>query len=312
MTRIEPTPAIERVLVVGAGAMGSQIAMVCALAGLEVAVQDVAEATLAGARAELDRRTTRSVAKGRLSASDQLAAMARLRFGTDLETLGADADLVIEAVVEKLDVKRELFARLDRIAPKHAVLASNSSSFVPSRIAEATGRPDRVCNLHFFNPALVMRCVEVVRGPATSDATVALVVDLTRRIGKVPVLVEKEIPGFIANRILNAVRDEAIGLLEGGYAGIEAIDTVCRTALGYPMGPFELMDLTGIDIGCLTKQARFAETGDPKDAPSASVTALVEAGRLGRKTGWGWYRYDEHGNRDEHRNRDEHGNTLEG
>lgn len=216
------------------------------------------------------------------------------------------ADLVIEAVVEKLDVQRELFARLDRIAPPHAVLASNSSSFVPSRMADATGRPDRVCNLHFFNPALVMRCVEVVRGPATSDTTVRLVVELARRIGKVPVVVEKEIPGFIANRILNAVRDEAIGLLEGGYAGVEAIDTVCRTALGYPMGPFELMDLTGIDIGYLAKQARFAETGDPKDAPSASVTALVEAGHLGRKTGRGWYRYDEHGKRDEH------GNTQEG
>jgi 3-hydroxybutyryl-CoA dehydrogenase len=145
-----------------------------------------------------------------------------------------------------------------------------------------------------------------VRGTATSDTTVRLVVELARRIGKVPVVVEKEIPGFIANPILNAVRDEAIGLLEGGYAGVEAIDTVCRTALCYPMGPFELMDLTGIDIGYLTKQARFAETGDPKDAPSASVTALVEAGHLGRKTGRGWYRYDEHGKRDEH------GNTQEG
>jgi 3-hydroxybutyryl-CoA dehydrogenase len=287
---------VERVLVVGSGAMGSQIAMVCALAGLQVAVQDVDEAVLAAARAELERRTARNVDKGRLAADDRDAAFARLTFGTDLGP-AVEADVVIEAVVERLDVKRELFAQLDGLAPAHAVLASNSSSFVPSRIADATTRPDRVAVMHFFNPALVMRCVEVVRGPATSDRTVATLVDLATRIGKQPVVLDKEIPGFVANRILNVVRDEAIRLLEGGYAGVEAIDTVCRTALGYPMGPFELMDLTGIDIGYLVKQARFAETGDPADEPSASVAALVERGELGRKTGSGWYRYDEQGNR---------------
>lgn len=287
---------MERVLVAGAGAMGSQIAMVCALAGFEVALHDLDAAALARADERLRDRMARQVAKGRRSDDEVAAAFARLRGDTDLSAL-TDVDLVIEAVVEKLDVKRSLFADLDQRCPAGTILASNSSSFVPSSMASATSRPDRFVNLHFFNPALVMRCVEVVRGPATSDATVAAAVDLVERLGKLPVVLDKEIPGFVANRILNAVRDEAIRLLEGGYASVEAIDAACRTALGYPMGPFELMDLTGIDIGYLTKQARFEETGDPADAPSETVRAKVEAGHLGRKTGRGFYTYDEHGNR---------------
>ena len=142
-----------------------------------------------------------------------------------------------------------------------------------------------------------MRCVEVVRGPDTSDATVDTVVALTEQLGKQPVVLRKEIPGFVANRILGAARDEAIFLLEQGVASVEDIDAACRTALGYPMGPFELMDLTGIDIGYLTKKDRFAESGDPKDQPSRSVSALVERGELGRKTGRGWYDYDKDGTR---------------
>jgi 3-hydroxybutyryl-CoA dehydrogenase len=200
---------------------------------------------------------------------------------------------VIEAAGEKLDVKRELFARLDKLLPAHAILATNSSAIMSSQLADATGRPDRVANMHFFNPALVMRCVEVVRSPATSDATVDAVVDLARRLGKEPVVLRKEIPGFVANRILDAVRTEAIFLLENGIADVADIDTACRTALGYPMGPFELMDLTGIDIGYHAKLARHALSGDPRDLPSATVTALVERGELGRKTGKGFYTYEE-------------------
>ncbi|GGJ35018.1 3-hydroxyacyl-CoA dehydrogenase family protein [Streptomyces brasiliensis] len=288
---------IDRILVIGAGTMGAQIGLVCALAGFETAVYDLAETALDRARTELEERTARAVEKGRLSEAERDAAFARLRFGTDLTGPAAKADFVIEAAVERLDVKRKLFAELDRLTPPHAILATNSSGFVPSRIADATGRPDRVCNLHFFNPAMVMRCVEIVRGPQTSDETVRATVALAERLGKLPVVLDKEIPGFVANRILGAVRDEAIRLLEGGIASVEAIDTVCRTALGYPMGPFELMDLTGIDIGYHTKKARYEESGDPQDLPSRSVTELVERGELGRKTGKGWYAYDRHGNK---------------
>lgn len=291
------TADVERLLVAGTGAMGSQIAMVCALAGVDVTAYDVERDMVYKAQSQLQDRMDGTVAKGRLSAWEKDAAFEHLAFTTELEVPAATADLVIEAVVEKLDVKRKLFARLDGLCPEPTILASNSSSFVPSKLADATARPDRVCNLHFFNPALVMTCVEVVPGPQTSRDTVDAAVELVRRLGKEPVLLDKEIPGFVANRILNAVRDEALSLLENGVASVEAIDKACRTALGYPMGPFELMDLTGIDIGYHTKMARYDETGDPRDAPSRSVSDLVERGDLGRKTGRGWYTYDEAGNK---------------
>jgi len=286
---------VHEILVVGAGAMGSQIAMVCALAGYRSTATDLAQDALDRADAELRRRVGRTVEKGRLSRADADSAFDRLRLTTDLDAAAARADFVIEAAVEKLDVKREVFARLDAATPEHTILATNSSTIVSSQLAGATARPDRVANMHFFNPALVMRCVEVVGGPDTSRATVETTVELTRRLGKDPVVLHKEIPGFVANRILNAVRDEALFLLEQGVSSVEDIDLACRTALGHPMGPFELMDLTGIDIGYLAKLARHADSGDPRDVPSPIVAALVERGELGRKSGKGFYRYDDQG-----------------
>jgi len=302
----EPTPGtgepagsgicrVRNIVVVGSGAMGSQIGMLCALAGFDAGLTDIDSGALDRAKAQLQQRMARDIEQGRRTAADVENAFGQLTFTTDLAGAVADADFVIEAAVEKIDVKRRLFADLDRMAPPPAILATNSSTIVSSRIADATGRPDRVCNLHFFNPALVMTCVEVVGGPDTSDRTLATAIEVARRLGKTPVVLDREIPGFIANRILGAVRDEAIFLLENGIASVQDIDTACRTALGHPMGPFELMDLTGIDIGYLTKQDRFATSGDPKDQPSNSVSALVERGELGRKTGRGWYDYDEAG-----------------
>ncbi|MHB8334973.1 MAG: 3-hydroxyacyl-CoA dehydrogenase family protein [Acidimicrobiales bacterium] len=286
---------IQRVAVIGSGAMGAHIGMVCAIAGCRVTVVDLSAEALERARTALEEFTQRSVDKGKMTPAERTSAFERLRFTGELAPAVADADLVIEAVVEKLDVKRTLFVDLDVLCPPHTILASNSSSMMPSQLADATGRPDRVVNLHFFNPALIMRCVEVVRGPATSDETQAAAVAFVQRLGKEPVVLKKEIPGFIANRILNAVRDEAIALLEGGVAEVADIDRACRTALGYPMGPFELMDLTGLDIGYYVKKGRFELTGDPRDLPQPSLAERVESGRLGRKTGEGWYRYDEHG-----------------
>ncbi len=305
----ERSAGVRRIVVVGAGAMGSQIGMVCALAGFDATVTDVDPSALDRARRQLQQRMDRDVAKGRREIADVQSAFDRLSLGTDLGSAAASADYVIEAAVEKRDVKRALFADLDRAAPPHAILATNSSSIVSSGLADATGRPDRVCNLHFFNPALVMACVEVVRGPATSDHTVDVSVALARALGKIPVVLNKEIPGFVANRILNAVRDEAVFLLENDVASVEDIDTACRTALGHPMGPFELMDLTGIDIGFLTKTDRFAESGDPKDRPSRTVTALFERGELGCKAGRGWYVYDDTGGRSPRSTRELTGET---
>lgn len=236
---------------------------------------------------------SRDVEKGRTSREEVDAAFDRMTFTTDLEDPASEADYAIEAAVEKLEVKREIFGKLDEVAPERAILATNSSTIVSSRVADATDRPDRVCNMHFFNPALVMKCVEVVRSPETSDATVETTVELARKIGKEPVLLHKEISGFVANRILGALRDEALYLYENGVASFEDIDTACKTALGHPMGPFELMDLTGIDVGYYVKMARYDESGDPEDKPSPNVVEKFEKGELGRKSGKGWYEYDE-------------------
>jgi 3-hydroxybutyryl-CoA dehydrogenase len=288
---------IRRILVVGAGAMGSQIGMVCALAGYDVTINDIDSDMLAKAKAQLRARMDRNVETGRMRRDAVDAALDRLSFTTDLEGAAAAADFVIEAAVEKLEVKRELFARLDEVAPQHTILTTNSSTIVSSHIADATKRADRVCNMHFFNPVLVMKCVEVVRNPQTSDATDETTVELTRRLGKAPVVLNREIPGFVANRLLGALRDEAIALYEAGIVSFEDIDTAAKTALGHPMGPFELMDLVGIDVGYYVKVARYEASGDPADKPSKSVTEKFESGDLGRKTGKGWYTYDAQGNR---------------
>lgn len=288
------------VTVIGAGAMGRQISVVCALAGYRVTNYDIDAEALRRAREELAERLRRTVEKGQNDQAKVDAAFARLALSTDLAAAVSDADYVIEAAAEKLDVKRELFAAADKAAPAHAVLATNSSSIVSSRIADATGRAEQVCNLHFFNPALVMECVEVVGGPHTARATIRTSVDLIRSIGKKPVVLHREVPGFVANRILHAIRDEAVSLMESGVADLDDIDLACRAALGHPMGPFELMDLVGIDIGCDVQKDRYAESGDPRDLPADSVVRKVESGELGRKTGKGWYRYDEHGNKRPH------------
>ena len=290
--------SVQDVLVVGSGAMGAQIAMACALAGYRVTVQDISPQSLTRAETSLREILQRRVQKGRVSGEARDAAFARLVFTTELEAAAASADFVIEAAIEDLTVKKDLFSRLDELCPPRTILASNSSSFVPSRLAASTRRPDRVCNVHFFNPALVMKCVEIVRGPDTSDQTADAAVALALRLGKEPVVLAREINGFIANRILNAIRDEAVFLLEGGYASITDIDRACRTALGHPMGPFELQDMTGLDVGYAGKLGRYEESHDPADAPSRSLTERVKAGHLGRKTGQGWYRYDADGTKE--------------
>ncbi|GAA3690905.1 3-hydroxybutyryl-CoA dehydrogenase [Arthrobacter ginkgonis] len=282
---------IRTILVIGSGTMGSQIGMAAALAGYETTVQDISAESLAKARAELTARMEATVAKGRLAAAEAEAALGRLSFATDLDASAAGADFVIEAATERLDIKEQIFARLGQVAPEHAILATNSSTLGASKVAAATGRPDRVCNMHFFNPALVMKCVEVVRHRATSQATVETTLELARRLGKQPVLINREVPGFIANRLMGAIQKEALALAAAGIASREDIDTTARTALGHPMGPFELMDMVGLDVIDFIAQATYAETGDAADRPDAQVAALVAEGKLGRKSGQGFYAY---------------------
>lgn len=281
---------IRHILVVGSGAMGSQIGLLAALAGYRVAVQDISEEMLAAAKDQLASRLQASVAKGKASADDADATLARMSFTTDLAAV-AGTDFVIEAATERLDIKQQIFARLGELAPAHAILATNSSTLGSSKVAEASGRPEQVCNMHFFNPALVMKCVEVVRHPQTSNATVEVTLELARRLGKEPVLINQEVPGFVANRLMAAVQKEALALHAAGVASLEDIDATAKTALGHPMGPFELMDMVGLDVIDFIARATYDETADEADRPHPAITDLVAKGRLGRKTGGGWYDY---------------------
>jgi 3-hydroxybutyryl-CoA dehydrogenase len=281
---------IKKIAVVGSGIMGSQIAMVCALGGYSVVLHDINYESLTKAKESLKSHMDRRIQKGRLAEKEVNDAFSRMIFSASFDEM-KDVDFVIEAIVEKLDAKRELFAKLDKVTPKHAILATNSSTIVSSKIADATSRPEKVCNVHFFNPALVMELVEVVRGPHTSEETAQIAVDVVKRIQKLPVLLKKEISGFIANRILGKLMDEAVYLLENGYADHEEIDLVCTKALNHPIGPFALMDLTGIDINYFVRMQRYQESGNEADMPAQIVQEKVRKGELGRKTGKGFYNY---------------------
>ncbi|MCY1157333.1 MAG: hbd 1 [Citricoccus sp.] len=285
------TQRIRHVTVIGAGTMGSQIAMVSALAGFDTTLVDIAQLPLDRARTQLWERVDRDVAKGRRTAPDVAAAKQRLTFSTDRDTVVSGTDVAIEAAIEDLAIKRELFASLDAVAPTHTLLVTNSSNIVSSQIADATRRPEKVCNMHFFNPALVMECVEVVPHERTSPETVEAITALAQAFGKTVVRLKQEIPGFVANRLLNAIRREALALQEQGIAEVEDIDRAARTALRHPMGPFELMDLVGIDVVYLIRMAEYEQTGDPESLPAPSVKELYEAGQYGRKSGQGWYSY---------------------
>ena len=285
------TEEIRSVVVLGAGTMGSQIAAVSALAGYTTSLVDIQQKQLDRAREQLRQRLDRDVEKGRRDRGAVDEAWSRLALTTDRDRVAASADLVIEAAVEDLSVKRSIFADLDRVCPPHTLLVTNSSNIVSSRVADATGRPGKVCNLHFFNPALVMACVEIVPHEGTDPETVEAASAFVRSLGKTPVKLKREVPGFLANRLLNALRREALDLYEGGVADFEDIDLAAKTALGHPMGPFELMDLVGIDVVHLIRLAEYEQTGDPAALPARSIKEKYEAGDFGRKTGRGWYEY---------------------
>ena len=239
---------VNTICVVGAGNMGHQIALQGAVSGFTVYCTDIKEEMLKKAEDFEVKWLSGRVEKGKMTAEEAAAVKSRLTFTSSLEEAAKDADLVIEAAIEILNIKRDLFAQLDKICPPHTILATNSSYIVSSKIADATNRPDKVLNMHWFNPALVMKLVEVVKGPHTSEETVETVLEVSRALGKVPTRVNKEIYGFVANRIFSAINKEECYLLDKGIASIEDIDNAVRNGLGHPMGPLELLDLTGIDL----------------------------------------------------------------
>lgn len=290
---------IKTVVVVGAGAMGQQIAMNTVLNGrkqaLTVYLCDSFPSAIEKASAWAKNYLIDRVKKGRLTQEEADAVASHLTITEDIDAAAKEADLIIEAIIEDLQEKKKLFNRISQLCRPDTILSTNSSNIVSSKLADAVSHPERLLNLHYFNPALVMKLVEVVKGPHTSDETIELAKQFVLDTGKSPIVLKKEIPGFVANRINAAVVHEALSLLEQGVASAEDIDTACEKGLNYPMGPFRLMDLTGIDVNYYVRVDRFAESNDPYDAPHPLVVEKFKKGEFGRKTGKGWYTYPEGG-----------------
>jgi 3-hydroxybutyryl-CoA dehydrogenase len=278
----------HKIGVLGAGSMGGGIAHLAAVKGIEVVLCDVEQRLLDGAINRIDGFLTKSVEKQKMTLEEKEAALKRITLTTKMEDF-VSVPLVIEAIFEDLEVKKNAFQKLDQVCGPNTIFASNTSSMSITTIAAATSRPDRVVGMHFFNPPLIMRLVEVIRGYYTSDETVAIVSEISKAMGKTPVEVKKDTPGFIVNRIMMPQFLEAVRIAEEGIASIEDIDTAVKLGLNYPMGPFELMDFTGVEISVHVSDYFVNEYKDMKWNAPQLLRNLVRAGRLGKKTGAGWY-----------------------
>jgi len=280
---------VKSVGVIGAGTMGNGIAQACAAAGVDAVMVDVADAALDKGRAAIASSLERLVKKDKLSAADRDAALARVRATTRYDEL-AHADLVIEAATENPAIKIEILRKVDAIAKKGAVIASNTSSISITQLAAATMRADRFLGMHFFNPVPMMALVELIRGLQTSDATVAVAEALARKLGKTPIVV-KNSPGFVVNRLLCPMLNEAVFALQEGLATAEAIDEGMKLGCNHPIGPLALCDMVGLDVLLAVMNVFYADFNDPKYRPAPLLREMVAAGWLGRKTGRGFYTY---------------------
>ncbi|MGI6308958.1 MAG: 3-hydroxyacyl-CoA dehydrogenase family protein [Dethiobacteria bacterium] len=283
--------AISKIGVIGAGTMGGGIAQVAAQAGFTVVLNDIEMSFVDKAISRMEGFFQRSLEKGKMTEEEKKEILSRLTRSTDMRDF-SDVDLVIEVVVEDLELKKKIFSDLDKICKPEAFFASNTSSMPITLLASATKRPERVAGMHFFNPPALMKLVEVIRGYFTSDETVKVISEVAQKMGKTTVEVKKDSPGFIVNRVMMAHYLEAIRLVEEGVATPQDIDTAVRLGLNYPMGPFELHDFAGVDIGYFVAEYFYKEFKEARWNPPQSLKALVRAGRLGKKTGAGWYDYN--------------------
>lgn len=280
---------MNKVMVLGAGTMGSGIAQVMAQAGLKVVICDIEERFLQKGLSAIEKNLDRLVNKNKISAEDKEIIKGRITTSLNMAE-GADADLVVEAIVENLEVKIKTFKDLDRVVKEDAILASNTSALSISALAAATNRPDKVIGMHFFNPVPVMQLVEVIRGAATSEETVQAINELAKNLGKTPVVIN-EAPGFIVNRLLIPMINEAAYALMEGVAKAEDIDTAMKLGANHPIGPLALADMIGIDICLAVMETLYQEFGDSKYRPCPLLRKLVRAGYLGQKSGRGFYQY---------------------
>ncbi|EHL78750.1 MULTISPECIES: 3-hydroxybutyryl-CoA dehydrogenase [Bacillus] len=280
---------IKTVMVVGAGQMGSGIAQVCAQSGYQVIVNDIKEGFLDKGFAVIARNLARQAEKGKITNEKRDQTLSRLRKSIDIRDAG-DVDLVIEAAVENMEVKKSIFAELDKYAPEHAILASNTSSLPITEIAAATNRPEKVIGMHFMNPVPVMRLVEIIRGLQTSEEVYQSIESMTKSLQKVPIEVN-DFPGFISNRVLMPMINEAIYALYEGVATKEAIDEVMKLGMNHPMGPLTLADFIGLDTCLYIMETLHEGFGDDKYRPCPLLRKYVKAGWLGKKTGKGFYEY---------------------
>ena len=281
--------AINKIMVLGAGTMGMGIAQVFAEAGKTVLVRDIADAFIQRGEGVLKKNLEKKVAKGKITEEQKNDMLSRVSFTLELAD-AKDCDLVVEAAIEVLDIKKGIFKELDEICKPETILASNTSSISITAIAAATKRPDKFIGMHFFNPATVMKLVEVIRGAHTSDETYKTIAELAAAIGKEPVEVN-EAPGFVVNKILVPMINEGIDLVYTGVASVEGVDTAMKLGANHPMGPLALGDLIGLDVCLAIMDTLYDETHDPKYRASLLLRKMVRAGKLGRKTGIGFYDY---------------------